>query len=397
MDDSISTGRRIDALRIERGLSQHALAERAGVSYSLLTKVISGNKPATPELVAAVARALGVDAVELQAPPYAGGVTDPLLPLMAPIRAALDLYDLDPADDVHPRPLPELRKAVYDINALAQAAKYRRMALRLPALLIELHAAAHTFTGQDQQQAWGLLAEAYRCAHSVGIAIGLTDLSTTGLNRMDWAAQYSGDRAPGLRAAREYLRVTAYLRLGDLEACRRLQDNGRTLLQGTDDATPGALVMTGQLHLGSAVVAARARDTDLMKEHLERAERIAEQTGETGDFSVHFGPTNVRVHRVMTLVESGQHNEAVSVAEKGIHFPVGWAPTRIGHHHIDLARAYRWMNKQDEALRHLDQAHAAAPQQAHRHPIVRETVTALAKASKRPSTALSTWITRTGV
>ncbi|MBC3843205.1 hypothetical protein GXW82_32370 [Streptacidiphilus sp. 4-A2] len=229
-------------------------------------------------------------------------------------------------------------------------------------------------TGEDQRQAWGLLAEAYRCGHSVGIAIGLNDLSTTALNRMDWAAQ----------------------RTGDLEACRRLQDSGRHLLEGTGPRTPGVLVAQGQLHLGSAVVAARAHDAALMAHHLDEAARIAARTGERRDFSVHFGPTNVSVHRVMTLVEAGEHDKAVA-ASKDVYFPADWAPTRIGHHHIDLARSYRWMAKPDAALYHLDQAHAVAPQQASRHPLVHETVAALARASTRRSDALSTWITRTGV
>ncbi len=395
-DEHISTGGRIAAYARDRGLTLRALATKAGVSYSLLTKVTSGNRPASPELVAAVARALGVAADLIEPQPHSDAMTEPLMPLMAPIRAALDLYDLGPQEDVTPRPLSELQAAVADINALAQAARYKPMSRALPGLLSELHSAAHLFTGHDQQQAWGLLAEAYRCGHSVGIAIGLNDLSATALNRMDWAAERAGDRAPGLRAAREYLRVTAYLRTGDLEACRRLQDSGRYFLEGTDPKTPGALVARGQLHLGSAVVAARAKDTDLMGHHLQEAARIAARTGEQKDFSVHFGPTNVSVHRVMTLVEAGDHAAAVQ-ASKNVRFPADWAPTRIGHHHIDLARSYRWMAKPEAALYHLDQAHAAAPQQAIRHPLVHETVTALARASNRHSDALSVWITRTGV
>jgi hypothetical protein len=321
---------------------------------------------------------------------------DPLLPLMEPIRTTLDLYDLPPQDAVRPGALPALRSAVRHMNALAQAANYKPMAAALPGLLIELHTAAHEFTGEQQRQAWALLAEAYRCGHSVGIAIGLNDLSATALARMDWAAQRAGDRAPALRAAREYLRVTAYLRVGDLDACRRLQDSGRSHLDGTDERTPSALVTAGQLHLGSAVVAARSRDTDLMDHHLAEAQRIAARTGERPDLSLHFGPTNVAVHRVMTLVEAGEHDQAVAAA-KGMRFPSGWAPTRIGHHHIDLARAYRWMAKSDAALDQLDAAYAVAPQQASRHPLVRETVTALSRSANRRSVRLSTWVTRTGI
>jgi hypothetical protein len=96
----------------------------------------------------------------------------------------------------------------------------------LPGLYAELHAAANTWTGTDRADAWGLLAEAYRCAHTVGIAAGFPDLSLTALNRMDWAAQQAGDRVPALRAAREYLRITAYLRRHDYATGWHLNNAG---------------------------------------------------------------------------------------------------------------------------------------------------------------------------
>ncbi|MBC3843204.1 helix-turn-helix transcriptional regulator [Streptacidiphilus sp. 4-A2] len=65
-------------------MTLRALAAKAGVSYSLLTKVTSGNRQATPELVTAVARALGVTTDLLQPQAYCDAMTDPLMPLMAP-------------------------------------------------------------------------------------------------------------------------------------------------------------------------------------------------------------------------------------------------------------------------------------------------------------------------
>jgi hypothetical protein len=166
---------------------------------------------------------------------------------------------------------------------------------------------------------------------------------------MDWAAQRAGDQAPGLRAAREYLRITAYLRARDYDACWRLNASGVSHLAGADDA-PGTLIAHGQLHLGASIIAAHTGDRDTMTNHLDEAERIAGRTGEqTERFWFGFGPTNVRVHRVMALVTAGDHAQAVRQAE-GLRFPPSWLPTRIGHHYLDLARAWRWMNRPDEAL-----------------------------------------------
>lgn len=382
-------GARIAHYRRARGLTQDGLAMRAFVSKSLISKVEAGSKEASPALIAACARALAVDITALTEPQYRHATEDEqLLALIGPIRSTLDLYDLPPDEEVRPRPLHQLQAAVHRANKVAQAADYRPMAERLPALLTELHTAAHTWTGADQVAAWGLLAEAYRCGHTVGIALGMTDLSATALSRMDWAAQNAGARGPALRAAREYLRVTAYLRRRDYDACQRLNASGAALVDGAEAGDPGAWVARGQLHLGAAVIAARTGDRDAMDGNLNEAERYARRTGEDlSTFWFGFGPTNVAVHRVMTLVELSEYDRAVAAAE-GLRFPAGWLPTRIGHHHFDLARAYHWMNEPKDALAELQRARRAAPQQAKRHPIVRDTVTRMLEARRRTSPAL---------
>lgn len=364
------------------------------MSYSLLRKVEREERRGTPAFLAAVARALNVDVEVLTGGGTEGDQVPEMLP---PIRAALDLFDLPPDESIRPRPTHELAEAVRRINRKAQAADYEPMVRELPGLLGELHAAALTAAGTEQAIAWGLLAEASRCGHSVGIALGANDLSVHALARMDWAASRAGDLAPGLRAAREYLRVTAYLRAQDYAACWRLNASGLAHLDGADDA-PGTLIARGQLHLGASVIAAKSGDRDTVDGHLSEAERIAQRTGEqTERFWFGFGPTNIRVHRVMTLVHLGEHAEAVALADGGLHFPADWLPTRVGHHYLDVARAWRWLNRPDEALDALREARKVAPGQARRHPLARDTVTALLQAQRRPSSELSAYATWIGV
>jgi len=148
-------GARIAALRATRHLTQHGLAEAAHVSYSLLTKVESGVRPASPGVVAACARALGVPVHRLTGPANAGPREERLLGLLDPVRAALDLYDLPPVYDARPRPIPALRAAVRRANRLGQAAEYTPMLTELPGLLAELHAAAHAGHGTEAAEAWG--------------------------------------------------------------------------------------------------------------------------------------------------------------------------------------------------------------------------------------------------
>ena len=76
MGEDVEMGARISTVRKLRQLTQHGLAARANVSYSLLTKVESGSRRATPAFVAACARALGVELSDLTDEPSSDGYRD---------------------------------------------------------------------------------------------------------------------------------------------------------------------------------------------------------------------------------------------------------------------------------------------------------------------------------
>ncbi|MGW3470120.1 helix-turn-helix domain-containing protein [Saccharopolyspora sp. NPDC000995] len=52
------------------GLDQHALAQRASYSTSMVRAVEQGREPASPAFVAAVAKALNIEIQELYGQPY---------------------------------------------------------------------------------------------------------------------------------------------------------------------------------------------------------------------------------------------------------------------------------------------------------------------------------------
>ncbi|MEV5962740.1 hypothetical protein AB0L70_13315 [Kribbella sp. NPDC051952] len=200
-----------------------------------------------------------------------------------------------------------------------------------------------------------------------------------------------------MRAAREYLRITAYPRRQDYETRWNLNNSGRAHLEGTDSRTPGALIALGQLNLGAAVLSARAGDASAVRDYLDEADRYASRTGEDLEtFWFGFGPTNVNVHRVITMIELGDYSHTIHLGEF-VRFLRGWLPTRIGHHHFDLARAYQRLNVPDQALRHLQIARRVAPGQARRHPLVRGVVMDLPHASRHPSDALTRYAAWIGV
>ncbi|MEH0579008.1 helix-turn-helix transcriptional regulator [Streptomyces sp. B21-108] len=386
------TGARIAHARKTRRLTQRELADLSHVSYSTLTKVEQGAMPASPSVIGALARALSVPVSEINGQPYMEELRqDQLDGLINPIREALNVYDLGPDPDVLPRPVEELEEHAEELCAMVRATNIKQVAAVLPGLIHEATTTAHE---SPADRHWQLLASVYRTAYDVTTKLGYPDLCTVALDRMDWAAQRASD--PVLGGMRQYLRALAYLRASDYKTGKRLVHLGMTTLQ---QAEQGRVldVITGQLHLGAAVLAGRDKDKDTAEGHLDEAARIAKRTGPAE--KVHwlsFGPTNVGVHRVSVLAELDLYPEAVHQAEK-ITIPEGWPPSRTAHHHAEVARAQMWTGQTEQAFKSLVAARKLAPQQTRYHPTVRETYTGLDAAKRRMPDSFSNFGTWLGV
>ena len=210
--------------------------------------------------------------------------------------------------------------------------------------------------------------------------MGFIDLAGIALDRLEWAAQRASD--PILGGMRQYLRALAYLRASDYRTGKRLISLGMSTL---DQAEPGRErdVVTGQMHLGAAVLAGRDKDGALAEEHLAEAGHIADRTGAAEQVHwLSFGPTNVGVHRVSVLAELDKYDQAVDKA-KEIQLPEDWPPSRLAHHYAEVARAQMWTGHVDAAFRNLLSARKLAPQQTRYHPTVRETFAGLESAKRR--------------
>lgn len=372
------TGARIAHMRKVRRLTQRELADLSHVSYSTLTKMEQGALPASPSVIGALARALSVPVTELTGQPYLAELRqDQLDGLINPIREALNIYDLGPDPDVSPRPVEELEAHAEKLCAMVRATNIKQVAADLPGLIHEATTTAHA--GPSDRH-WRLLASTYRTAYDVTTKLGFPDLGMVALDRMGWSAERASD--PVLGGMRQYMRGVAYLRAGDYRTGQRLVRLGMSALE---QAEAGHVldVVTGQMHLGAAVLAGRDKDKDTAEGHLSEAQRIAGRTGPAE--KVHwlsFGPTNVGVHRVSVLAELDLYSQAVQTAEETV-IPDGWPPSRLAHHHAEVARAQMWTGRTDSAFKSLVKARKLAPQQTRYHPTVRETYAGLEAAKRR--------------
>ncbi|MFJ1746461.1 helix-turn-helix domain-containing protein [Streptomyces sp. NPDC088116] len=379
------TGSRIKRLRLERHLTQRALSDLSQVSYSALTKTEQGVLPATPHVIASIARALRVDVASITGQPYATELrADELDVLIRPIREALDVYDLGVDPEIRPRPHQLLTDDAEELLVIVRAGEIKRAAGQVAGLIQEATTAAHT---ADSREGWLLLASTYRTAYDVASKLGYADLAGTALSRMDWAAQRGSDAVVG--GMYRYMRALIYLREGQYRTGERLVALGLSTLEQAD-AGRERDVVTGQLHLGAAVMAGRAQDKARADGHLDRAEEIARGTGEAADVHwLSFGPTNVSVHRVSVAAELDQYEDAARTGQ-GISLPKDWPASRRSHHHAELARAQMWTGDIDGAFKNLLSARKAAPQQARYHQTVRETYSGLEAAKRQlPDSFLS--------
>ncbi|MFE6775468.1 helix-turn-helix domain-containing protein [Streptomyces sp. NPDC057702] len=373
-----STGARVARERKARGLTQRALSRLARVSYATLAQIEQDRLPASSTALAALARALSVPVTTLTGQPYLEELrADHLDILIQPIREALDAYDTGPDLDAAPRPLRELAEDAERLCVLVRAAELRQVATDLPGLLAELAGTAHS---TPSESAWQTLGATYRTAYDVASKLGFTDLATVALDRLDGAAQRASDAS--LAGVRQYFRALAYARAGDYARGRRIVALGFEAAAGASDGRVGDVV-SGQLNLAAAVLAAREGDAGATEHHLAEAERLAGRTGPAE--RVHwlsFGPTNVRVHRVSVLVDLARYPDAVR-AGRDVVFPEGWPATRRARHHTDVAYALLRAGHPDAAFASLVEARKAAPQQTRYYPRVRETYGGIESAGRR--------------
>lgn len=387
-----SIGQRIARYRKLRHLTQTGLASQAGISASHLAHIEQGHKQASPTIIAALARVLSVTTADLVGQPYLAELqADQLDILIQPIRWALDVYDLGVDPEIHPRPVDELHNEAERMCMLIRATDLRTAATDLPGLILETTTAAHA-TPSDR--AWTVLASTYRSAYDVCAKLGYQDLSALALDRMAWASERGSD--PIVASIRQYLRGLAYLRAGEYRTGRRLVAVGAAMAALAD---PGRErdVVTGQIYLGGAVLAARDKDGDAAEGFLAEASKLAKRTGEaTRVHWLSFGPFNVAAHQVSTLVDQNLYAKALDVA-KTVTMPADWPASRAAHHRAEIARAQLWTGRADEALRSLQEARNMAPQQTRYSTTVRDTVSGLLAAKRAAPNTLSNYAAWVGM
>jgi hypothetical protein len=275
-------------------------------------------------------------------------------------------------------------------------ARFGEATAALPDVLRGLHhLAEHAMNGQHRERVMTALTYAYSEAMGALYTLGYLDLASLAAERCRWAAAQSGDPLWPLVA--EYRRAFVLLYSGAYAAGLRVIDRAYAASEVLP-SEPSTLAVRGSLHLSGSILAARATDMQTAEAHLAGARELAERLTDTRfeDYGTYFRLSNVDIHSVAVPVELCDGTTAVTRGAR-LHLPPETAPARVGHHHIDLARAWLLHGKRDHALANLKEARRVAPEQTRYHPQVHETIRALVRAERRRSDKLAAYARWTGV
>ncbi len=216
-----------------------------------------------------------------------------------------------------------------------------------------------------RERAFWLLGEAYCAAWQVAYQLGYLDLASLTEDRYEWAAARCGDELAVLRG--DYGRAGELISSGDFAGARRYLERSRATIEDRlAHADAPTLSMGGNLHLKSALAAARAGDREGADDHLVEASETAKRIGtDRDDYRLCFGPTNVAIWSVGLAVEAVDGTEAVTRAE-GFTPPPGAPRERVGHYWMDLARGWLLHGDREQALAALIKAAGLQPSRERR-------------------------------
>ncbi|MGH3834685.1 MAG: hypothetical protein ACRDSF_03120 [Pseudonocardiaceae bacterium] len=116
---------------------------------------------------------------------------------------------------------------------------------------------------------------------------------------------------------------------------------------------------------------------------LDYASELAERTGEGNAYGLGFGPINVDLYRMSGLLEVGDHERVVRIAE-GMNPQAHTNRSRQVAYWADYGQALaRLQGRHDDAVRALRRAELISPHRIQRNPIVREVLGELLIRSRR--------------
>ncbi len=384
-------GERLAQLRRRRGLTQEALAERSGVSVSVIRKLERGERDSVGlSTVRKFASALGVPTMELfaPAPAFAGPVDEyerddlfDLRRVLQPPRGVDGAGVLSLAEDDGPS--GGLVESLRIADGLFRDDDFAAAATVLPTLITQARVAVAESDQEQQLLAWAQLARAYLLAASLLTQLRKDDLAyhTLGL-ALDAASHVEDPGLPGSVVGGE---TWLLMRQGRLDDAIEVALNASVRLEPSfARADRQHLSSWGWLNLGVAAAAARNSQLDQMTDAMRRASAAAARIEVDGPGSQQwssFGPSVVAMRHTEMAVVTGDPVTALRIAQR-----VATPPRPAHTHHrfrLDMASALLELRQRQEALAVLLELRSVAPNWLRHQRSAKSITSSLLRSAKR--------------
>jgi len=287
-----------------------------------------------------------------------------------------------------------LAQATRQIQRIARAVyrlRYADAVRALPLILPDLYVLAKQ-DGVAGERGRAALHDAYRLVASVAGQFRQADVAAIASERHVALAPSTGD--PLRVAISAYHRASRHLQSGNFGLGLRVTERAHRYV-GTGPADQAVAI---QLHLRSGVLAARAGDGARGDEYVTEARDLSSRFDPppVPYYNIDASPLNILIHWCAVPVENYDGTESVRRDEEA-HVVDPARPERVGHHHVDMARAWLLHGNRERALASLHAARRIAPARVRHHPQVLATVRALAESDRRVTDSLAGFAEWVGV
>lgn len=359
-EETTHIGRALARIRRRAGLTQEGLAERAGVSVSVIRKLERADRDsASLPTLRKLASALGVTTVDLfdPTPAFAERPVDDrddlylIRRVLQPARALGPSQPVTLADDDTAPALAVVAESVREVNGMFRDSEYAAAVAALPTALVSARTAVAAYEADQKIAAWGHLAQAYQTAALVLIQLRRDDLAYHALGlAMDAGRSAGDDMLAAAAVCGENWLLTRQARFDEAE--QAALRTAEAVEPSFSRSSPAHLGTWGWLNLGAAAAATRNNRPDVARDALKRARAAAQVASgytspEVAQWTT-FNPAVVAMREAELAMVTGDADRVLRVARR---VPADARP-RVTHHRfmLDVAAAHLERRRNDEAL-----------------------------------------------
>jgi transcriptional regulator with XRE-family HTH domain len=375
-DDARTIGRRLRLIRNSRKKGLRVIAGLAGMSKSKLSLIERGEIALDSRSdIVALANALQISPSELVRLPVPAPGNGDAGAAEGEVRKALTAVSRNrPGGQV--LPLDALRIRVRELLVAGRQCRQAEVGAALPTLIRDLHTSITA--GRDVAELLDLAVLLHtQGSHAwLGVMRAEVDLRSLAALVARQAAEHRDE--PTMMGLAVWGDGLAMLAAGDFDLARAELDS-----VAVPTNSPESMQLAGMLALCRSLVAAADKRPADVDAALDYADELAQRTGEGNAYWLGFGPTNVALWRMAAVLEAGDHERTVTIAER-VNPRMHPNRSRQVAYWIDYGRALaRLRGRHDDAVKALRRAEVLSPLHTLRNPFVREVLGELLVRSRR--------------